>query len=1050
MTIAFKSGDQVALRADPTRQGIVVGDPRIIGSVIRWQIQFSDGLRELQSEKSLQIIGGIGNDSLIDDEIELFRKFRFSKVSQLKLTLTHNKLSGKLANLIYSLDATNTDFYPHQFKPVLALIDTPSKGILIGDEVGLGKTIEAGLIWTELKTRYNSKRLIVICKAFLKTKWINEFRDKFGINLINVTPKELVERLKNGNENDSFSYVASYDGLRPPRSWAREVEKDKVLTAVDSSRKVLAQYLDENQQKDLFDLVVFDECQYMRNERTMNYELGQLFSKTSMQVVMLSATPINNSSDDLFNLFTILDESLFPYRSEFPRLIRQNMPLIKARDALMSGRISDLYELTELLIDARKMDLYQENEQLEYLLENLPSQDDLLTAKGRVELAGKLDKINIFGKIFTRTRKREIDTDRPQREAISISVIMTQTEREVYEVITDCIHKYADINDLKSGFLVNMPQMQMCSSFAAAVHWWRLRGERYQSEALEELDEMSSDDDKTEIGGVRPLFEYISSLALSLGDLSDLEKNDSKYKALITQLKEYWRINPNKKVILFSFFKATLRYLKERLKNDGIVSELLYGGLDKDIAISNFQISKDTNLLLASEVASEGVDLQFSSLIINYDLPWNPMRVEQRIGRIDRIGQKEKKILIWNFFYEDSVDDRIYMRLYKKLGLFEQALGGMEEIIGEHIEGIAKNHLLHQLSNEQIDNLIAQGDIVIQNVKNLEQQLDEKSSQLVAHGDFIQQSINETRQFGRYIKPEDLETYFAIFFKENYQQSRINCVDQDKRIFKLELDARAVVDIQEYWNKERISFSTALMDPQKSSKTDYIFSNRIFKNQGSIEYLNQFHPVMKFIAKKIQQNKFRDTNKVLIAGFLRTSNLSIEEDTYVFACHRFSFSSSLRVVERLEFRAKGLRSNVVLSTDDSELLLSLMIANGKDWVEYGHLDPEKIVSNYGDLLNHLEEDFDERKNQLQRETNDRITVQKNSLEGYLLTKKNEFNQRIYAANIANKFGIVKSQQTRWNNIETNLHIKIEKLESQKSLLGAPSFVAAGLICFSKE
>ena len=168
--MTFELGDTVALKADPSRQGIVVGGPRITGTVTRWQVQFADGTRELPSEKSLVGIGGDANEFSLD-EIELLKKFRFSKVDQLKLTLTQNKLSGKLANLIYSLDATNTDFYPHQFKPVLALIDTPAKGILIGDEVGLGKTIEAGLIWTELKTRYNSKRLIIICKAFLKNKW---------------------------------------------------------------------------------------------------------------------------------------------------------------------------------------------------------------------------------------------------------------------------------------------------------------------------------------------------------------------------------------------------------------------------------------------------------------------------------------------------------------------------------------------------------------------------------------------------------------------------------------------------------------------------------------------------------------------------------------------------------------------------------------------------------------------------------------------------------------------------------------------------------------
>jgi SNF2 family DNA or RNA helicase len=251
--MVFELGDPVALKADPSRQGIVVGGPRVTGTVTRWQVQFADGARELQSERSLVSIGRNTNEFSLEDEIELFKRFRFSKVDQLKLTLTHNKLSGKLANLIYSLDATNTDFYPHQFKPVLALIDTPAKGILIGDEVGLGKTIEAGLVWTELKTRYNSKRLIIICKAFLKTKWTNEFREKFGINLQSVTPKELLERIKSGNDNESFAYVASYDMLRPPKTWSREQEEGDELTAADSSRRKLAQYLDENQQRDLFD-----------------------------------------------------------------------------------------------------------------------------------------------------------------------------------------------------------------------------------------------------------------------------------------------------------------------------------------------------------------------------------------------------------------------------------------------------------------------------------------------------------------------------------------------------------------------------------------------------------------------------------------------------------------------------------------------------------------------------------------------------------------------------------------------------------------------------
>lgn len=1044
----FALGNYVSLKAEPSKQGIIVGGPRIIGKIVRWQIQFPDGGKDYHPEKAIVNVN-TGDDAFeLDDEIEILKGFRFSKIDQLKLAITHNKLSGKLANLIYSLDATNTDFYPHQFKPVLALIDTPAKGILIGDEVGLGKTIEAGLIWTELKTRYNAKKLIVICKAFLKTKWQNEFREKFGIELLNVTPKELFEKVKNISEGESFAYVASYDGLRPPKGWRRNDEEE--VNPNISSRKLLAEFLDDNQQRDIFDLVVFDECQYMRNEETSNYELGQLFSKTSMQVVMLSATPINNSSDDLFNLFNILDESLFPYKSEFPRLIRQNSPIIKVRDQLMIGTLSDRNEIVELLNDVSEVGLYESNEQLRYLIENLPTQLILNTPKGRVDLAAKLDRINIFGKIFTRTRKRDVQIARPQREATPFSIPMTKTEREVYEAVTDAIRHYADINDLKSGFLVNTPQQQMCSSFAAAVHWWRRKDEQYQAELLEQIEESDSNQvDQLDKKEIKPLFEYIRNAVFDLGDLSDLEENDSKYNQLIQQLKEYWKINPNKKIVLFSFFKATLRYLKARLEKEGIHPQLLYGGLDKDVALANFQNSDSINILLASEVAAEGVDLQFSSLVINYDLPWNPMRVEQRIGRIDRIGQAEKKILVWNFFYKDSIDDRIYIRLYHKLRIFEAALGGMEEIIGDRLEALAKQYLLHKLSDQQIQLLESQQDQVIEHVRNLEKQLDEKSSQLMAHGDFIQQSLDETRAFGRYIKAEDLIIYFETFIRENYQPSKVNLLDGLQHKYSIDLSHKAIAEIQDYWQKEKINTTSALLDHSRLTKTDFIFSTKITKNKGSTEYLNQFHPVIKFVTNSLHKKYLIAPKKIVIAGELSSKEIDLPSDAYLFICHRFSFNSSSRVIEQLEFRAKGIKTNTILSKDDSELLISALTLHGKDWIGFGDLDSESLVESYGELLSELENGFDNKKDQLQREINDRVTVQANSLNGYILTEKNKFNERIYIAKIEGKESLVKSLQTRWKNIESNLKVKLEKLHSQKVLTGNPSFVTAGLVKFNK-
>jgi hypothetical protein len=184
------------------------------------------------------------------------------------------------------------------------------------------------------------------------------------------------------------------------------------------------------------------------------------------------------------------------------------------------------------------------------------------------------------------------------------------------------------------------------------------------------------------------------------------------------------------------------------------------------------------------------------------------------------------------------------MRLYEKLGLFEEALGGMEEIIGDQIDEIAKNHLLHQLSEDQIDRLIAQSEHAIQNVR-AEDQLDEKSSQLVAQflSNQSMKPVNLVDILSRMIS----KTYFDTFLKKIINKVVLIVLIQISICLNWELDARAVVDLHESWNKERLSFPTALMDQQRSSQTEYIFSNRIFKNHGNVEYLNQFHPVMKII-----------------------------------------------------------------------------------------------------------------------------------------------------------------------------------------------------------
>lgn len=1033
----------VCLAADPMRSGYTTGKMRSTGPLEYWQIRFLDGQTEYKPVRALKILQE--DQEAIPDEFEILQSMKFTSFNRLRLDLTHHRLSGRLANLIYSLDATNTDFYSHQYKPVLAMINSPTKGILIGDEVGLGKTIEAGLIWTELRSRYQYSRVLIVCKAFLKPKWTSEFREKFGINLQQTNPIDLLGLLDKNKPRDGFALVASYDGLRPPKGWrADDISENQ--RARNAPAALLAKFLDEHEGEDLIDLVIFDECQYMRNETTSNHQIGRLVTRAAAHVVMLSATPVNNSTDDLFNLFNILDESLFPYRSQFPRLVEQNAPLVRLRDRLIQASEIKREEIVEELSSIVVLPLFENNEQLTYILKNLPSDEEIRKPEIRAAIAFDLDKVNLFGKVFTRTRKRDIDGKRPIRRAISIGVEMTPIESMIYETVTETIQEYADANDLATGFLFNMPQQQMCSSFAAAVYWWRNQnkdnGENDLAELVggslaRELNEADEDQSK-------PLFNAICKSINNLGNLRDIENNDSKYNKLIKEVVDYRKENPGKKILLFSFFKQTLRYLKSRLEKDGLGVEILYGGMDKESALDNFKKNEKIDILVASEVAAEGVDLQFSSLIINYDLPWNPMRVEQRIGRIDRLGQAEPIIHIWNFYYKNSIDDRVYIRLYNKLGIFINALGGLEEIIGSRVDSLNRNFIRHRMTDAEIEEQFNAIDLAIENVRRLESELDESASRLVAHGDFIKQAINEAREFGRLIRVDDLITYVEDFFKNRYPGSTVHCIDPETNAFKVDLSVKAISDIQGYWEKERIFQPTCFANPALLPKTTFIFSNKIGRAAVGTELITQFHPINRFISSMLDDDPLANSRKTVVAAALDTDG-RFPLGNYFFCCQRFGFSSGSQAIERLVFQGLDLNDMRMLGTEQSEALVGLAASKGRPHAKHQELNGDQLVEALSYVLDDLQKHFDVEKNKLQREINDRVSIQLKSLDTYRTIEQQKHKIRIQEANFKKNIRFARAQETKLKNLIATLDVKRESIEKSLELRGSPDFVAAGVL-----
>jgi superfamily II DNA or RNA helicase len=982
---------------------------------------------------------------------ELMRDGRYARVSDLRGAITFFRLSGKLANLIYSLNTTNTTFLSYQFKPVLQFLDSPSNGLLIADEVGLGKTIEAGLIWTELRARQDARKLLVVCPAMLREKWRMELLNRFGVKSEIVDAAELLARLEQARERprDGFAMIASIQGLRPPARWRDREEP------VESARARLARFLEDhesNAEDPMVDLVVIDEAHYMKNEATRTHQLGALLRPVCLNMVMLSATPIQLHDKDLFNLLHILDEDAFPFEFSLRYLLRHNEPLVRLRDRLLAG-VVNLEEFTAEIAAIRARGHFRENQQLLFLQERPPTAEYLASAKGRSELADRLDRINPLTKVVTRTLKRDVDEGRVVREPVLLQSVMTPPEVAFYEAVTQAVRAYCAERDVAEAFLQTIPQRQMASCMAAACRGWQRRKSDHLDaweETLYELDGMATGDadDRDDDVPAAPggsLIDRLILIAKQVGDFAALRAQDSKYAKLLQALQRYWREQPGRKVVLFSFYRDTLYYLQERLQEDGIASAVVHGGMDKQAVLDRFATTDGPHILLSSEVASEGVDLQFSSLLVNYDLPWNPAKIEQRIGRIDRIGQAEKKILILNLVYGDTIDDRICSRLLLRLRTFERALGSMEAVLGVEIRALTVDLLRHQLSPEQEQARIDRACVAIETVSLQQERLEAEATNLLAHGDFIQNKVKAANELGRYIRGEDLLSFVRDFLLRAYPGTRLLADTTGKLLFRLELSTEARIALTEFVQAHRLQGRTALL---ASSPPRVLFDNRLGRAAHGVERVTQDHPLTRFVTQQLATSDKANAYMPVSACRLTTASPDLDIGDYVYVVSRWSFSGS-REVERLEYAVKTLDTGSLIDGDKAERLVNLAALEGVDWLgASGEIDNQRAAALQDECRAELDEGFMQFRDAYQREDADRLAMMVATLQHHLQRKREKLERRIAelsASHIERRRRAVPMVRGQLRKEETRIEQRMAELRLKGTVTAQATVVSSGVI-----
>lgn len=966
---------------------------------------------------------------------------RFGRASDLRGAITYYRLNGKLANLIYSLNTTDTRFLPYQFKPVLQFLESPSNGILIADEVGLGKTIEAGLIWTELRARQDARRLLVVCPAMLKDKWRRELSNRFGVQADIVDAQELLDRLESAKQKplDPFALIASIQGLRPSRGWNQKDDPSNSPTAR------LARFLaDAELEEPLIDLVVIDEAHYLRNRETQTNLFGRLVRPVTHNVVMLSATPVQLHSRDLFNLLHLLDENAFPYEFSFNNTLLANAPLVLLRDRVLNSTVPT-QEFVDAIDQAVGARLFDDNEQLAFLRANPPTDEELGKPETRADIADQLDRINPLAKVVTRTLKRDVDENRVERQPHVIKAKMSSIEAAFYEAVTDRVREFCERLEISEGFMLTIPQRQMASCMAAACRGWVQKADAQEAE--EEVYELYGDDgDDSSRPDMGSLIRELVEIARSVGDYEGLYQYDTKYQALLDNLRRYWERNPAKKIVLFSFYRNTLHYLAERLQADGYRSVVVHGGMEKNTALEEFEKPGGPNILLSSEVASEGVDLQFSSLVINYDLPWNPARIEQRIGRIDRIGQDEGQILIWSFVYEDTIDERVYSRLLERLNIFRQALGSMEAVLGEEIRHLAYELLSHKLTPEREAERIDRTRVTLAKLSRDQARLEEEATQLIAHGEFIQNKVKAAKELGRYIRGSDLLPYVRDYLLRQYPGTRMISVDDDDLHVRLEFSTQARVEFADFLQAHRLPGRTQLL---ASSAPTLFFENKLGKPKAGVERVTQDHPLVRFVGEQLRASG-GGAGYFPVSAIELISNLDtrLPSGTYAYCVMRWSVSGA-RDIERLEYLVKGIDQSLTLSGDEAELLVNTAALQGRDWLGAGSLlDCGRAADLQDSCRVELEARFQLFAAAQRREDSDRIRLMVHSLEHHLEGKRRR-SQEVIAAHRASgdrrRLRLVAAEEGRFKKEAQRIEGRIAELHLKEDFKAHESMVSGGVI-----
>ncbi len=679
----FEKGDMVALKSDPTKIGLVHS---ISGNKVTI---FAEGVLSSYYIEQVQ-------HADIKDENHLVT------LDRCRASLTAHQINNPNSRYLYSLNSARIDFIPYQFRPALKIIRSPVHRILIADDVGVGKTIETGLIIKELEARGEVSSVLILCpKALIvEHKWLYEMK-RFDEDFEELDGERFRNAIGSALKDE---WPSKYSHVIVPYSLLTEETVDG--SNKQGKKKPSLKDLIDKHSMPRFDLVIVDEAHNIRNQATWAYKGVSKFVNNAEAVVLLTATPIQNNSDDLFTLLNLIRPDVVFDKKIFETMSKPNPHINNIRREVTAQkegwRERSEENIDKILGTTWGYRVTQNNPEFEKVYGFLEKESPTLEEK--INVISSVEKLHSFDSMISRTRRCDIDTFCIRRvEAVRNK--FNDSQKKLYDALIEfeALWKTKLYGERNARMMMCMIMRQAASCIyglapflndmiGRRIEQIEYDGEWYESDVV--LDDSFLDQ-------LKKLAENIRLLVLGLSP------EDPKLEYLLDIIKRKQN-EQNRRVIVFSSFRNTLGYIRTKLEErgyrvgqiDGSVKDAERFELRQRFA-SDSDNQSAVDILLFSEVGCEGLDYQFCDTMVNYDLPWNPMRVEQRIGRIDRRGQKSEHVQIWNMVTDDTIDAVIYDRCLSKIGVFEQSIGDCSEILGKLDQTIREIMFDPQLTEEE-------------------------------------------------------------------------------------------------------------------------------------------------------------------------------------------------------------------------------------------------------------------------------------------------------------------------------------------------------------